>query len=254
MPIGTVENGKRGSVGAVLIVLIADAAFYLASSTSIPLFSQKASPEYLTGLSLAVIPLGCMFVYLWMSAEDRKIRLRMEMASRDLAAEKAMRLKVEEDLRQTMDGLERKLEESVLFSTVIENSEDNVLITDRHRTILYINPAFERSSGYTCSDLKGKSLRHLRSDQHGETFFQTMKDSFDRGEVWMGVIINRGKDGIDFEIEGSISPIRDSAGEISHWVAVGRNMSRFRKLERELERAQKLDALGTSGRGDCPRF
>ena len=254
MPIKSIMHTKRMSVGAVLIVLMADAAFLLTSSSSIPLFSQDASPGFLMGLALVAISMGSLFVYLWMSAGNKKIRLQMEQASSDLVAEKTMRLKVEDDLRQTLEALERRLEKMVLFSTVIEQTEDNVLIADHHRTILYINPAFERSCGYTCSELKGKSMRYLRSDQHGETFFQIMKDTLNRGEIWIGVVINRGKDGIDFEIEGSISPIRDSTGEISHWVAVGRNMSRFRKLERELQRVQKLDALGTLAGGIAHDF
>ena len=81
-----------------------------------------------------------------------------------------------------------------------------------------------------------------------------MKETLDRGEVWLGVIINKGKGGADFEIEGTISPVRDTTGAISHWVAVGRNMSRFRKLERELQRVQKMDALGTLAGGIAHDF
>jgi PAS domain S-box-containing protein len=144
--------------------------------------------------------------------------------------------------------------ERALLSTVIEQAEENVLITDHRRTIIYINPAFERSSGYICEELKGKKLKALRSDQHDEDFYQTTKTILDRGEVWMGVIINRGKNGTNFEIEGTISPIRSHSGEITHYVAVGRNMSRFRRLEKELQQAQKLDALGTLAGGIAHDF
>jgi PAS domain-containing protein len=65
----------------------------------------------------------------------------------------------------SLGGPDHKIEEQILLSTVIRQTEDNVLITDSHRIILYVNPAFERSSGYLCSELKGKPMRYLRSDQ-----------------------------------------------------------------------------------------
>ncbi|MCX5883285.1 MAG: PAS domain S-box protein, partial [Deltaproteobacteria bacterium] len=75
-------------------------------------------------------------------------------------------------------------EERTLFSSVVEQAEENVLITDNRRTILYINPAFERSSGYCCEELKGQKLKKLRSDQHDEGFYHTTKKILDRGQVW----------------------------------------------------------------------
>ncbi len=148
----------------------------------------------------------------------------------------------------------RKEEELVLLAAVVDQSEENVLVTDNHRTILYISPAFERSSGYLCEELRGQKLKVLRSDQHHKEFYSTMKDILDRGDVWMGTIINKGKSGVDFEIEGTIFPLRNSAGALTHHVAVGRNMSRFRKLERELQQVQKMDALGVLAGGIAHDF
>lgn len=144
--------------------------------------------------------------------------------------------------------------ERLLLATVVEQAEENVLVTDKNRTILYVNPAFERSSGYRCEELKGRKLGFLRSKQHDDAYFRSMKETLDRGDVWMGIIINKGKNGADFEIEGTISPIRDASGAITHYVAVGRNMSRFRKLERELQQAQKMDSLGTLAGGIAHDF
>ncbi|MDR3628990.1 MAG: ATP-binding protein [Desulfocapsaceae bacterium] len=257
MSTGNCRVGKRmwSLVGLVSVILTMDAAFLLASSSSIPLFSQSAVPRFLMGLAVIMISLACLMVFLLIPLKNRKILLQKDGIPLELVvSEKAAGQGGEEELKLIEDGLGHRPEEKVLLSTVIEKTEDNILIADHRRTILYINPAFERSCGYACAELKGKSLRYLRSDQHDKAFFQTMKDALNRGEVWIGAIVNRGKDGADFEIEGSISPIKDNAGAISHWVAVGRNMSHFRKLERELQRVQKMDALGTLAGGIAHDF
>jgi len=250
------DKRLRPVAGIVLILLSVDYIVFLVLNRFYPSFTQgiASSRPILVGEGMVMIVFGCLAVYLRLHKEVLETQARLEEKSRDLEVEKEHRLGVERELRQTLNGIEHRIEERILLSTVIEQTEDNVMITDSRRTILYINPAFERSCGYTCDELKGKPLRCLRSDQHDAAFFKTMKQILDRGEVWMGIIINRGKGGVDFEIEGNISPIRDPSGAITHWVAVGRNMSRFRKLEMELQRAQKMDALGTLAGGIAHDF
>ena len=156
----------------------------------------------------------------------------------------------------TRDISKRKLSDaqSALLATAIEQAEDNVLVTDHRRTIVYVNPAFERSSGYRNEELRGKKLVFLRSARHDEAFYRKLKETLDDGRVWTGIIFNRGKDGSDFEIEGTASPIRDSSGSITHHLAVGRNMGQVRKLERELHQAQKMESVGRLAGGIAHDF
>jgi len=67
-----------------------------------------------------------------------------------------------------------------------------------------------------------------------------------RGEVWQGHFINKRKDGTLYEEDASITPVRDTAGQIVNYVAVKRDVSREVQLESQLRQAQKMEAVGSS--------
>ncbi|MFH0785887.1 MAG: ATP-binding protein [Pseudomonadota bacterium] len=255
----------RSLFGKLVLPLAVFAAIVLAMIFGIAVVRDNVSPLLareegamvrliLSGVGTFLIATACAIICLKLQQKLLNTENLLVAKQRELENEQNLLRQVELDLRQSLQGVKQQLEERVLHTSVIEQTEDNVLITDNHRTIIYINPAFERSSGYSCEELKQKPLSYLRSDQHDQSFYRVMKEILDRGEVWRGIIINKGKNGVDFEIEGTISPIRESSGAIGHWLAVGRNMSRLRKLERELMRVQKMDALGTLAGGIAHDF
>ena len=131
---------------------------------------------------------------------------------------------------------------------------ESIVITKPEGAIQYVNPAFERITGYTREEALGQNPRILKSGKHDETFYRKMWDTLRAGRVWSGRMVNRKKDGTLYEEEATISPIRDSAGVITNYVAVKRDVTNELKLEAQLRQAQKLEAIGTLAGGIAHDF
>ena len=140
------------------------------------------------------------------------------------------------------------------LAAAVEQAAEAVVITDTQGTILYANPAFEKSTGYTCAEALGQNSRLLKSGKHDDDFYRQMWDVLKRGEMWHGHFINKRKDGALYEEEATISPVRDAAGKIINFVAVKRNVSHEMELEAQLRQAQKMEAIGTLAGGVAHDF
>jgi PAS domain S-box-containing protein len=154
------------------------------------------------------------------------------------------------------DITERKqAEEShARLATAVEQAAEIIVITDIKGTIQYVNPAFEKTTGYTCAEALGKNSRILKSGQHEGEFYRQMWDVLQRGEIWHGHIINKRKDGKLYEEEATISPLRDAAGNVINYVGVKRDVTREVQLEAQFRQAQKLEAIGTLASGVAHDF
>ena len=140
------------------------------------------------------------------------------------------------------------------LATAVEQAVEDILITDATGKILYVNPAFEKTSGYTRLEAIGQNPRLLKSGKHDDAFYQRMWEVLKLGGVWSGHFINRKKDGTLFEEETTISPIRDAAGKIINYVSVRRDVTREVTLEAQLRQAQKMEAIGQLAGGVAHDF
>ena len=125
-------------------------------------------------------------------------------------------------------------EETSRLATALQSTEEAILITDLDGTILNVNPAFERLTGYTRIEVIGQNPRILRSGQHELAFYQNMWETLLRGEVWEGAFVNKRKDGTFFYVEETISPVRDELGNITAFVAAQRDVTERRQAEQDL--------------------
>jgi PAS domain S-box-containing protein len=135
-------------------------------------------------------------------------------------------------------------EERRRLTAAIEQAAESVVIFDVDGAILYVNPAFERITGYSRAEAIGRTLDILRSGQHGESLYQAMWATVRAGEVWHGRIINKRKDGTLYTDETTISPVRNESGAIINFVEVKRDVTRELQLEEQYRQAQKMEAVG----------
>ena len=135
------------------------------------------------------------------------------------------------------------------FSHVAHGTVNPLEITDTHGRIVYVNPAFERVSGYAKEELVGKNPSVFGSGKHPRSFWQKMWATISSGKVWVGEIENRKRDGDPFFTQLLISPIIDSEGKIVGFFGVHRDISEQKRLERQLIHAQKMESIGMLAAG-----
>ncbi|MCB9422574.1 MAG: GAF domain-containing protein [Ardenticatenaceae bacterium] len=115
---------------------------------------------------------------------------------------------------------------------ILESAGEGIFLTDLDGTILYVNPAMVRQSGYMRSELLGVNPRILQSLHTPPGLFQDMWRTLKQGESWSGELVNRRKDGQMYDISMTIVPLRDADDKIVNYVSVQSDISRIKEVER----------------------
>ena len=145
--------------------------------------------------------------------------------------------------------LKSQTQELELLFRAIEQSHEVVVITDNEGIIQYVNPAFERITGYLRKEALGKKPSIVKSGKHPPEFYRNLWQTILSGKTWEGTFINRRKNGEEYLEMATISPVKDSQGRITHFIATKKDITQERRLEAALREAQKLEALGTMAGG-----
>ncbi len=124
------------------------------------------------------------------------------------------------------------------LSAVVEQTPASVVITDLAGTIQYVNPAFTELSGYTSAEALGQNPRVIKSGLMPAETYRELWRKLKAGETWRGDLQNRRKDGTFFWESATISPFRDSAGNITHYLAVKEDITERKRIDDALSRSE----------------
>ena len=144
--------------------------------------------------------------------------------------------------------------ERASLAAAVEQTAEEILITDAEGNIQYCNPAFERLTGYSRGEVIGKNPRFLKSDEHGDQFYRDLWATIAFGGIWAGSFTNRKKDGSLYHAEGTISPIHDASGNLSGFVSATRDVTGRLRMEDQLRQAQKMEGIGRLAGGVAHDF
>ena len=138
--------------------------------------------------------------------------------------------------------------------TALEHLAEGIMVTDVDGTIEYVNPALAKMTGYDKDELLNENARIFKSGEHDAEVYNDLWRTIASGEVWEGRLVNRKKDGSHYTEDITISPVRDSSGVVTDFVAVKRDITEHLALSKQLSHSQKMEAIGTLAGGIAHDF
>jgi len=141
------------------------------------------------------------------------------------------------------------------FEQIVASANDVVIVTkaqpidDAGPEIVYVNAAFTRLTGFTSEEMLGKTPRILQGPKTDAETRQRIRDALAHGQPVRVEILNYAKTGGEYWLDLSIVPLRDAAGAVTHFAAIGRELAQSKQPEEQLFQLATTDALtGTHNR------
>jgi diguanylate cyclase (GGDEF)-like protein/PAS domain S-box-containing protein len=139
-------------------------------------------------------------------------------------------------IRRNEAGLE-------LAASVFSHAREGIVITDTQGTILKVNDAFSRITGFSREDALGKNPRILKSGKQPKEFYQALWLSLEAKGHWYGELWNRRKNGEFYVQMTTMSAVSNKAGKITHYVALQSDITNLKEHEQRLEHIAHYDVL-----------
>lgn len=177
--------------------------------------------------------------------EERFIRLDGSVFDAEVQGQPIVLAGIPALLSILRDITQRKQAEAKLqlAASVFDHALEGIMITDPDGSIIDVNAAFTRITGYARDEALGQNPRLLSSGQHDPSYFEAMWQGLIEQGYWYGEIWNRRKNGDLFAEMQAISAVRDAAGQVRHYVSLFSDITALKAHESQLEHIAHFDAL-----------
>lgn len=137
-------------------------------------------------------------------------------------------------IRDVSEKLKADMEMQKLVNA-IEQSAESVMITDGEGAIEYVNPAFEKITGYGRGEIIGSNPSVLKSGVHNKNFYANLWSTIKDGSIWKGEFTNKKKSGEIYYEECTITPVKNQEGDITNFISLKRDITEKKVAAEELE-------------------
>jgi PAS domain S-box-containing protein len=211
-----VGNGIAAAAASAVVWLAADLMWVVA-------YAHPGVPYW-----NAVARFGVFLILVLLVSQVKMANKRLHQAVADKTA----------NLEAELAERKRAQEELTKLSRAIKHTADSVMIASRDGTVEYVNPAFEKLTGYSSEEVIGKTPSILKSGEHDAQFYGSLWETILSGRIFRAEFINRKKSGELYHQEETITPIVNGGGSVVHFVSTGRDITERKRVEEDLRKSE----------------
>ena len=137
----------------------------------------------------------------------------------------------------------KAMEENLRVAATTFLTLEGIMVTDAHGVILRVNPSFTDITGYSASEVVGRTPAVLKSNHHDAAFYRALWAELLAKGVWQGEVINRRRSGESYPEWLSITAVKDATGATTHYVGVFQDITARKAAEEEIRSLAFYDPL-----------
>ncbi|MFN2354572.1 MAG: PAS domain S-box protein [Desulfopila sp.] len=134
--------------------------------------------------------------------------------------------------------------EKNLLSQAVRQSPMAVVVFDSDGNIEYVNPGYEKLTGYALRDVIGEKIYYFGHHKKNRMAFRDMRDTLYRKEKWQGIVHLRSRYGDEYSLDTLVAPVVNSRGDVINIIALCLDITQKEALQNQLLQAQKMEAVG----------
>jgi len=146
---------------------------------------------------------------------------------------------LQDEVQKRTEEIKEQNKEICQLSQAVEQSGSTIVMTDLKGDIVYVNHAFEESTGYTREEAIGQNPRILKTDYLDNSNYVNLWETITSGDIWRGVFNIKRKDGSTYWEKAVISPVCDENGTIVNFMAVKEDITLIREAEQKIIAAKE---------------